>query len=171
MKESTDSPGELQADAISQAYGQFLHTFLAQAIPSESSIHLDELEKRAQSKLAAALPPPPSANLHRLAITAGVEALREIKQQSDQQSLRWIDLQDSALPTNPEQIAQTAQEALARLPEARRRAVGLHLAGLTSTEIAALMNWAENKTTQQLEKGTRSLRAALRAVGIDYETE
>lgn len=174
MKEPSETQRESRNQQISQAYGQFLHAVLAQDSSQESSFQLDTVEKTVQSKLEAALAQEASedeATLYRLALTTGLEVLRSAKQNNDEQNLHWIDLQNTSLPINPEQFAQKAQEALSRLPENRRRTVGLYLAGFTISEIAELLGWGQHKTEQQLSQGMRSLRAALRAVGIDYETE
>lgn len=174
MKELSEIQRESRNQQISQAYGQFLRAVLAQDTTQESSLQLDTLEKTVQRKLEAALAQETSADeatLYRLALTAGLEALRSAKQNTDELNLHWIDLQNTSLPINPEQFAQKAQEALSRLPENRRRTVGLHLAGFTISEIAELLGWDQNNTEQQLGKGMRSLRAALRAAGIDYESE
>jgi DNA-directed RNA polymerase specialized sigma24 family protein len=58
--------------------------------------------------------------------------------------------------------------ALAQLPENRRRAVGLHLQGLTTAEIGALLGWSEPKARNLVHRGLKDLRQSLRASGIEY---
>ena len=74
---------------------------------------------------------------------------------------------------SPEELAADRQtgdrirEALARLPENRRRAVGLHLQGFTSTEIGRLLDWSEPKARNLTHRGLKDLRRLLKPEGID----
>jgi DNA-directed RNA polymerase specialized sigma24 family protein len=57
------------------------------------------------------------------------------------------------------------------LPDNRRRAVGLHLEGLTSQEIADLLGWSEPKARNLVYRGLKDVREQLQAEGIDYEID
>jgi DNA-directed RNA polymerase specialized sigma24 family protein len=57
---------------------------------------------------------------------------------------------------------------MARLPENRRLAVGLHLRGMTTDEIADLMEWSEPKARNLVYRGLKDLRGELRDMGVEY---
>ena len=59
--------------------------------------------------------------------------------------------------------------AVRSLPENRRRAVELHLQGLSLTEISELLHWSEPKARNLVYRGLDDLREILRREGIDYE--
>ena len=65
------------------------------------------------------------------------------------------------------EIRGKIETALARLAENRRRAVGLHLKGLTTHEIGALLEWTEPKARNLVHRGLKDLRVALQALGIE----
>jgi RNA polymerase sigma factor (sigma-70 family) len=69
--------------------------------------------------------------------------------------------------TKQRELREKIQAALARLPESRRIVVGLHLKGLTTSEIAALLKWSEPKARNLVYRGLKDLRTSLRAVGIE----
>ena len=66
-----------------------------------------------------------------------------------------------------QQVSDQIATAVAQLPENRRRAVGLHLQGFTSTEIGQLLGWTEPKARNLTHRGLNDLRASLRTEGID----
>jgi len=74
---------------------------------------------------------------------------------------------------SPERLAadrQTAQRirgALSQLADNRRRAVGLHLQGFTSTEIGGLLGWSEPKARNLTHRGLKDLRRVLKHEGLD----
>ena len=63
------------------------------------------------------------------------------------------------------------QEGLRRLQENRRRAVGLHLQGMTTDEIARMAGWTEPKARNLVYRGLADLRVELRGMGVDVETQ
>jgi RNA polymerase sigma-70 factor (ECF subfamily) len=67
-----------------------------------------------------------------------------------------------------EELLRKVEEAMARLPESRRTAVGLHLQGMTTDEIADLMGWTEPKARNLVYRGLKDLRGKLRSAGIKY---
>jgi RNA polymerase sigma factor (sigma-70 family) len=66
------------------------------------------------------------------------------------------------------EVMQKVKEALHRLPENRRLAVGLYLEGMTTEEIGNLMEWTEAKARNLAYRGLNDLRRELRSMGIDY---
>lgn len=172
MKQSSAMQGEQRIQQTSQAFGRFLRQAIEQSCPHEFDSQLDALETTAQTQLHSALS---NANgdesLYRQAVAAALTTVREAKQQRADQSFVWVDLTDTKLPADPQQLAQTVQEALAQLPDNHRRAVSLHLAGMTMPEMGELLGWGEKKTRQQVERGLRALRKTLHAAGIEYEID
>jgi DNA-directed RNA polymerase specialized sigma24 family protein len=69
------------------------------------------------------------------------------------------------------QLASKVRAALARLPDNRRRAVGLYLEGMDSQEIGSLLGWSEPKARNLIYRGLHDLRAQLRAEGIEHEID
>jgi RNA polymerase sigma-70 factor (ECF subfamily) len=67
-----------------------------------------------------------------------------------------------------EELLSKVEEAMARLPESRRLAVGLHLQGMTTDEIGDLMGWSEPKARNLVYRGLKDLRGKLRSEGIEY---
>jgi DNA-directed RNA polymerase specialized sigma24 family protein len=51
---------------------------------------------------------------------------------------------------------------MARLPDRRRTAVGLHLEGLTTQEIADLLGWSEPKARNLVYRGLNDVRQSLK---------
>jgi len=59
--------------------------------------------------------------------------------------------------------------AIAAIPESRRPAVRMYLAGYPREEIAKLMGWTEGKTRNLLYRGLGDLRARLTDLGIGWQ--
>ncbi len=64
--------------------------------------------------------------------------------------------------------AQVA-DAIATIPESRRPAVRMYLAGYPREEIAELMGWTEGKTRNLLYRGLGDLRARLTELGVGWQ--
>lgn len=173
MKEEAVSSGKSQHQPISQTYGQLLRTTVAHAFPSEFTLQLETLEKLTQQRLATNLAgdaPTDETTLYQQAVKTGLEAMRSLQKQ-EEPMLLWLDLQNMPPANKAEQLAQTTAKVLARLSAERQRAVRLYLIGLTTDEMAELLGWEPGKAMLQLKRGLRKLRAALRAAGIEYESE
>ena len=69
------------------------------------------------------------------------------------------------------QLVKMVKEAMARLPDRRRTAVGLHLEGLTTQEIAELLGWSEPKARNLVYRGLKDVRRCLKEAGIEHETQ
>ena len=61
--------------------------------------------------------------------------------------------------------------ALAKLPDNRRRAVKLHLHGMTPSEIGNLLGWSEAKARNLVYRGRSDLADALKKMGIECEID
>ena len=172
MKQPSAIQGEQRIAQLSQAFGRFFRQAVERICPHEFGAQLEPLEKSAQDHLHSALSHANgNESLYRQAVAAALTTIREAKQQTAEQSFVWVDLNETKLPAHPHQLAQTIQEALAKLPDNRRRAVSLHLAGMMMTELAELLGWGEKKARQQVERGLHDLRKTLHAAGIEYEVE
>jgi RNA polymerase sigma-70 factor, ECF subfamily len=154
-------------------------------------LQFNDIEQEARLKLWRALESEreirdPASYLYRIAMTVILDAVRRIKARREEQ-LRLVEDEDddqdaphslSSEPSfSPEleaerrQLASKVRAALARLPDNRRRAVGLYLEGFNSQEIAGLLGWSEAKARNLLYRGLHDLRARLRAEGIEYEID
>ncbi len=65
------------------------------------------------------------------------------------------------------QAGRAILECLASLPEARRRAVTLHLLGHTMGEIADLLGWSPKRAENLAYRGLSVLRDSLESRGVD----
>jgi len=195
MTEKTEklinAEAESRFEAILEEYGEFLRPAIARFCPKDLGINLSEIEQEARVRLWRALQSEreirnPASYLYKIAMTATLDAVRRVKAKREEQ-LRLVDEEEEdrgaplALSSDPNrspeleaeqrQLAGKVLTALARLPDNRRRAVGLYLEGMTSQEIADLLGWSEPKARNLLYRGLHDLRAQLRAEGIEYEID
>jgi len=193
-KEKKLSPSEIEElfNATVEKYGDFLRNTIAQICPKDLGIHFDDVEQDARLRLWRAIQSEREISnlpsyIYRITVTATIDAVRRIKTRREDQ-LRLADEGDGKeggavkspvldREESPDRMAerqlmmQKIVAALGRLPADRRRAVGLHLEGLTSQEIADLMEWSEPRARNLVYRGLKDLRRQLRAVGIDYEID
>ncbi len=172
MKQASARQGEQPIQQTSQAFGRFFRQALVRCCPDEFEAQLDALEESAQSELQAELGKTNgNSSLYRAAVAAALTTVRAAKQQRDQQSFTRFDPNETELSAAPQPLAQSVREAIAQLPDKRRRAVRLHLAEMTMAEIGELLGWGESKARQHVERGLQELRKALLASGIEYEID
>lgn len=67
-------------------------------------------------------------------------------------------------------LAERVHRAIDTIPESRRPAVRMHLAGYPREEIADLMGWSEARTRNLLYRGLADLRERLLAEGVEWRT-
>jgi RNA polymerase sigma factor (sigma-70 family) len=182
-----DAPAvEDRLDALLKAYGAFLRGAIRRVCPATFGISVDEIEQDARIRLWHALRrerniADPASYLYRIAATAAIDAMRRVRARrehpltiagSDSAASEDLFVDPPSPARSPEQLAadqQTTglvQKALARLRVNRRRAVGLHLRGFTSSEIAQLLGWTEPKARNLTHRGLKDLRELLRDEGI-----
>ena len=172
--------------ALLDAYGAFLRSAVRRLCPATLGVTVEEIEQDARIRLWHALRrerkiADPASYLYRIAATAAIDAVRRVRARRETQ------LDSTVAPDGPavarpmavstdrtpeelvadQQVSSRITGAIARLPENRRRAVGLHLQGFTSTEIAQLLGWSEPKARNLTHRGLNDLRASLRTEGID----
>ncbi|HKX27736.1 MAG TPA: RNA polymerase sigma factor [Blastocatellia bacterium] len=182
---------EARFNAILDEYGLFLRRALVRICPKDLGIHFNDLEQEARMRIWRALQHEkelhdPASYLYRVAMSVTLDAIRRIKAKREVQ-LRLAEDEDEdegatlVLPSDPHrspeletarrQLVDKVRTLLAGLPDNRRRAVGLHLEGLNSREIADLLGWSEAKARNLLYRGLHDLRVLLRAEGVEYEID
>lgn len=177
--------------AILEQYDQVLRQAVARFCPRDVGLQVGEIEQEVRIRLWRALKSEreirePASYLYRIAATATIDAVRRVKARREDSlyfSSEEEEVEDELRPltANPDdspdriveqqQTRQKIAAAMARLPDNRRRAVGLYLEGLSSQEIGNLLGWTEAKARNLLYRGLSDLRDMLRAEGIDYETD
>ena len=181
-------------DGVLDEYGRFLRNTIAHLCPKDLGLHFDDILQEARVRLWRALErereiPELASYIYRIAVTTTIDAVRRVKSRREVQLHLAGDDSEEADPLvpvvdpvarpadSPERTAERRQvlekvaAALARMSEQRRRAVGLHLQGLTTQEIADLLGWTEPKTRNLVYRGLNELRQQLQVEGVDYEIE
>ncbi len=180
---------EARFNAVIEEYGRFLRQAIIQFCPKNLGLQFSDIEQEARLRLWRALRSEReiqnlTSYLYRIAVTTTLDAIRRVKsKREDQLLLAEEDELDPGeshrLVAGPEHypdllterrlILRKVEAALARLPENRRRAVRLHLEGLTKQEIGELLGWTESKARNLVYRGLQDLREQLRAEGVVYE--
>jgi RNA polymerase sigma factor (sigma-70 family) len=180
------SEADARLQELLDSYGALLRRTVRKLCPTTLGVSAEEIEQEARIRLWNALRrerniTDPASYLYRIAATAAIDAVRRVR------ALREVPIDEPDAGPEPaaavspavsrerspealaldQQVAERVAAVLAELPDARRRAVGLHLRGFTSTEIAGLLGWTEPKARNLTYRGLTDLRAALRAAGID----
>jgi RNA polymerase sigma-70 factor (ECF subfamily) len=182
---------EVRFNAIIEEYGRFLRQAIIRFCPKDIGLQFSDIEQDARMRLWRALRSEreiqdPASYLYRIAMTATLDAIRRVKTKREEQLYQAEEDSEDAGERHrlvidpahsPEEVAERrqlvskVQAALARLPENRRRAVSLHLEGLTSQEIADLLAWSEPKARNLVYRGLKDLREQLRGEGVEYEAD
>ena len=192
MKESSPiTEFEARFNTIIEEYGRFLRQTIAQLCPKDLGLQSSDIEQEARLRLWRAVESEreiqdTASYLYRIAVTATLDAIRRVKTKREEQLLLAEEENEEAgephhlvastslapdLLAERRQMLHKVEAALARLPENRRRAVGLHLEGMTTQEIADLLGWSEPKARNLVYRGLKDLREQLRAEGVDYEVD
>jgi RNA polymerase sigma factor (sigma-70 family) len=182
---------EAEFNAILEKYGAFLRQTIARVCPKDLGIQFDDLEQEARLRLWRAIEAEREINFHgsyiyKIVVSVTINAIRRAKALREEQLRLAEDGEDEdAAEVRPiipadgaenspeaqaerEELLRKVEEAMARLPESRRLAVGLHLKGMTTDEIADLMGWSEPKARNLVYRGLKDLRGMLRSAGIEY---
>jgi RNA polymerase sigma factor (sigma-70 family) len=180
------SDADARLQELLDSYGALLRSTVRKLCPTTLGVSAEEIEQEARIRLWNALRrerniTDPASYLYRIAATAAIDAVRRVRARREVSIEEADTAIEPAAPKPPvvsrerspealaadQQVAAGVAAALAGLPDARRRAVGLHLRGFTSAEIAALLGWTEPKARNLVYRGLTDLRAALRDAGID----
>jgi RNA polymerase sigma factor (sigma-70 family) len=182
---------EAEFNAILEKYGGFLRQTIARVCPKDLGIQFDDIEQDARLRLWRAIEAEREINFHgsyiyKIVLSVTINAIRRAKARREEQLRLAEDVADEdAAEVKPiipaagaenspeaqaerEELLRKVEEAMARLPESRRTAVGLHLQGMTTDEIADLMGWTEPKARNLVYRGLKDLRGKLRSAGIKY---
>lgn len=182
MPDPTPLPAAPDADhrlqAILAEYGGWLRRTLRKLCPTRRGIQVDDLEQEVTIRIWRSLREGrgienPASFLYRVAATATVDAIRRLEARREE-PLAANDEGDDEGPAppvaqgaDPEAAARSAElgrrlrEALAALPDNRRRAVSLHLQGFNVLETAELLGWTEAKARNLIYRGLEDLRRHL----------
>src|SRR5215510_3707217 len=180
---------EERFNAVVEEFGVVLRRAIIRLCPRDKGLSFDDIEQEARMRLWRALQSERDVTnyasyLYRIAATATIDALRRAQARHDEQlpMLRTESPDDAdavvvpaPVQDSPERVAESREAirkvaaALAKLPDDRRRAVGLYLEGMSSQDIADLMGWTEPKSRNLVYRGLGELRKSLRAAGIEYE--
>jgi RNA polymerase sigma factor (sigma-70 family) len=183
---STEVEG--QFEALVEEYEKFLRRTILQFCPKHLGIQISDIEQEAKIRLWRALQSEkdlqsPASYIYRIAMTTTIDAVRRVLARHEEQLHTVTDegeemTETLALSTDPEQSPERVAErqqliekieaALAKLAENRRLAVEFYLQGMSSQEIADLLDWTEAKARNLLYRGLDDLRKHLREAGIDY---
>ena len=181
---------ESRFDDLLKEYGRFLRQTIIRVCPKDLGLQYDEIEQDARLRLWRALESEreihdPTSYLYRIAATATLDAVRRVKRKREEQIITTTEpdeetLAPQTLQTDPtrspyreaerRQLVGKVKEAMARLPDNRRTAVGLHLEGLTTQEMANLLGWSEPKARNLVYRGLNEVREYLKEAGIEYAT-
>jgi RNA polymerase sigma factor (sigma-70 family) len=172
-------------------HGDLLRRTIAKACPRAMGLSVEEIEQDARVRLWSALRSErdivhPVSYIYKVAVSATLRAIRRTKARREDQLQDEYPAHDAGHEgggadaartppdTSPYAVAERREwvrkidRAMTRLAENRRRAVGLHLRGLTTREIGSRLGWSEPKARNLVHRGLRDLRRHLRADGIDY---
>ena len=172
-----------------ERYAALLRSLVTQHCPRGLGVEPDDIEQEARFRLWRAIErekelTDPASYIYRIAVTTAIDAVRRVAARREDQ-LRGETFEDgetenkvtiAADPAQAPDAQASRRELMDRiaaadrsLPENRRRAVELHLQGLTLVEIAELLAWSEAKVRNLVYRGLDDLRDAHRREGIDYE--
>lgn len=191
MEMKAAPPTEIVFEQIVREYGRFLRQTIIRVCPKDLGLQYDEIEQEARLRLWRALESEReiqnlSSYLYRIAVTTTLDAVKHIKRKREEQMLLAEDdtednnIAPQILVADPQhapdqaaarrQLVGKVKEAMNQLPENRRTAVGLHLEGMTTQEIANLLGWSEPKARNLVYRGLSDVRAYLQEAGIKYAT-
>ena len=180
---------ETKFNSLLEEYGRFLRQTIVRVCPKDLGLQFDEIEQDARLRLWRALESEreitdPASYLYRIAATATLDAIRRVKRKREEQMVTETDSEVIVPHTfiaNPmyapdreaerQELIDKVKTAMANLPDNRRTAVGLHLEGLTTQEIAELLGWSEPKARNLVYRGMQDLRQQLKEAGIEYEVQ
>jgi RNA polymerase sigma-70 factor (ECF subfamily) len=182
---------EAEFNAILEKYGAFLRQTITRVCPKNLGIQFDDIEQEARLRLWRAIEAEREINFHgsyiyKIVVSVTINAIRRAKARREEQLRLAKDGEDEdAVEVKPiipatgaenspeaqaerEELLRKVEEAMAWLTESRRLAVGLHLKGMTTDEIADLTGWSEPKARNLVYRGLKELRGKLRSSGIEY---
>jgi RNA polymerase sigma factor (sigma-70 family) len=187
--DSTDEPSRPGRDArlheLLTRHGDLLRRTIAKVCPRAMGLSVEEIEQDARVRLWSALRNErdiihPVSYIYKVGVSATLRAIRRTKARREDQFQDDDTAHDGGpadeLRSHPDHSPHAVAErrewvrkidrAMTRLAENRRRAVGLHLRGMTTREIGRMLGWSEPKARNLVHRGLRDLRGHLRSEGI-----
>jgi RNA polymerase sigma factor (sigma-70 family) len=171
---------EERFNIVIERYGEFLRCTISRICPRDLGIHFDDIEQEARLRLLRALRCQREITnlksyIYRITVTTTIDVVRQVKARREDQLHLTEEAGENQLLISPaispdelpdriverRQVMRRIEAAMARLPEDRRRAVGLYLEGLSTQEIADLLEWSEPKTRNLVYRGLKDLRRQL----------
>jgi len=191
VKKSPTVEIEERFNLVVEEFGVLLRRAIVRFCPRDKGLQFDDIEQEARMRLWRALQDEREVTnyasyLYRIAATATIDAMRRVQARHEEQLEILVDqrtdegemmLLPAPVKDSPERLAESREavdrvmSAVAKLPDAQRRAVGMYLQGMTSQDVADLMEWSEPKSRNLIYRGLKELRKSLREEGIDYEIE
>lgn len=184
-----DPQAVARLEDLLRRYGFLLRSVISRHCPKDLGIHTGDIEQEARVRLWRALErekelPDPASYIHRIAVTTTIDAIRRVLARREEQfrepgddeseaTVLKMQLVDDAgnrpdVRMDRQELMAIMAKALATLAADRRRAVELHLQGLTLSEIADLLSWSESRARNLVYRGLDDLRQALRREGVEY---
>lgn len=153
-----------------------LRRAIHRVVPREMNLDVEDIEQEARLRVWRAMQKEtvfeqPASYLYRVAVNATLDAVERARARCEQPLEAAPEEKLGERPPSPERVAvrrlEVARvgEAMARLQTNRRRAVGLHLQGFTTTEIGELCGWTEAKARNLAYRGLGDLRRLLEQEG------
>jgi len=191
VKKSPTVEIEERFNLVVEEFGVLLRRAIVRFCPRDKGLQFDDIEQEARMRLWRALQDEREVTnyasyLYRIAATATIDAMRRVQARHEEQLEILVEqrtdegemmLLPAPVKDSPERLAESREavdrvmSAVAKLPDAQRRAVGMYLQGMTSQDVADLMGWTEPKSRNLIYRGLKELRSSLRKEGIDYEIE
>ena len=158
--------------SLLEEYGHVLRRAIQRVIPRDMGPDIDDIEQEARLKVWRAIQKEtvfekPASYLYRVAVHATLDAVNKRSARREQPLEASYRDQPGESSSSPERAAagretiHQVKNAMARLPPNRRRAVGLHLQGFTTTEIGDFYGWSEAKARNLAYRGLGDLRRQL----------
>lgn len=181
-----DITAEEQYASVMEQYGRLLRAAIVRVCPRDMAADYDDIRQDACLRLWRALSsgrkiPSPASYLYRVAATATIDAIRRVKarretaiEQLDPDGENRAELRTDARESPDRtaaerELVEKTLRTLTSFSSDRRRAVALHLQGLTTREIGDLLGWSEPKARNLVYRALKDLRTRLHAEGIDYD--
>jgi len=191
VKKSPTVEIEERFNLVVEEFGVLLRRAIVRFCPRDKGLQFDDIEQEARMRLWRALQDEREVTnyasyLYRIAATTTIDAMRRVQARHEEQLEILVEqrtdegemmLLPAPVKDSPERLAESREavdrvmSAVAKLPDAQRRAVGMYLQGMTSQDVADLMGWSEPKSRNLIYRGLKELRKSLREEGIDYEIE
>ena len=182
---------EERFNLVVEEFGILLRRAIVRFCPRDKGLQFDDIEQEARMRLWRALQDEREVTnyasyLYRIAATTTIDAMRRVQARHEEQLDVLIEQRTddgeimfapAPVKDSPERLAESREavdkvmSAVAKLPDAQRRAVGMHLQGMTTQDVADLTGWSEPKSRNLVYRGLKELRKSLREEGIGYEIE